>query len=122
MLELQTPLELVIWLTIPPLSLLLTIVFWVELEVVLLDPLDNITTLLPELMTVPLLLPPLLILIEFIAAERSCVKSFIISFIEFDSVVQTFLIDDIVSNGNTANNDITTIPIIVSIEGLFSIR
>jgi ABC-type glucose/galactose transport system permease subunit len=98
----------------------------VELEVVLLDPLDNITTLLPELMTVPLLLPPLLILIELIAAERSCVKSFIISFIisfiEFDSVVQTFLIDDIVSNGNTANNDITTIPIIVSIEGLFSIR
>jgi ABC-type glucose/galactose transport system permease subunit len=94
----------------------------VELEVVLLDPLDNITILLPELMTVPLLLPPLLILIEFIAAERSCVKSFIISFIEFDSVVQTFLIDDIVSNGNTANNDITTIPIIVSIEGLFSIR
>jgi hypothetical protein len=45
-----------------------------------------------------------------------------ISFIEFDSVVQTFLIDDIVSNGNTANNDITTIPIIVSIEGLFIIR
>src|SRR5688500_3310937 len=71
-------------------------------------------------MTVPLLI--LLTLIEFIAAGRSCVKSFTILFIEFDSVVQTFLIDDSVSNGNTAKNDIITIPIIVSIEGLFTIR
>jgi hypothetical protein len=53
--------------------------------------------------------------------QRNCV-SFTISFIEFDSVVQTFLIDDIVSNGNTAKNNIITIPIIVGIEGLFTIR